>query len=51
MPEVLRPRYQYFTEARMTKLRQAGYNQPLSSIEDGVQDYVTTYLSQPSPYR
>jgi len=51
MPEALRPRYQYFTEARMTKLRQAGYNEPFHSIEEGVWDYVEHYLSQPDPYR
>jgi ADP-L-glycero-D-manno-heptose 6-epimerase len=51
MPEVLRPRYQYYTEARMVKLRQAGYNQPFRSIEDGVADYVEHYLAQPNPYR
>ncbi len=51
MPEALRGRYQYFTEARMTKLRQAGYNQPFHCIEDGVRDYVAGYLSRPDPYR
>jgi ADP-L-glycero-D-manno-heptose 6-epimerase len=51
MPETLRPRYQYFTEARMTRLRQAGYNQPFRSIEEGVRDYVEHHLSQPDPYR
>jgi ADP-L-glycero-D-manno-heptose 6-epimerase len=52
MPEALRGRYQYFTEARMTKLRQAGYNQPFHSIEDGVRDYVDGYLSRSAdPYR
>jgi ADP-L-glycero-D-manno-heptose 6-epimerase len=51
MPEVLRPRYQYFTEARMDRLRAAGYNQPFHSIEDGVGDYVRRFLSQPDPYR
>ena len=52
MPEALRGRYQYFTEARMTKLRQAGYNQPFHSIEDGVRDYVECYLSRTAdPYR
>ena len=50
MPETLRPRYQYFTEARMAKLRRAGYNQPFRSIEEGVHDYVTGYLSRPDPY-
>ena len=36
----------------MTKLRQAGYNQPFHSIEDGVRDYVEAYLSRTAdPYR
>jgi ADP-L-glycero-D-manno-heptose 6-epimerase len=51
MPEPLRPRYQYFTEAPMEKLRRAGYNAPFHSIEDGVRDYVQTYLAEPDPYR
>lgn len=51
MPETLRPRYQYFTEARMDRLRRAGYNQPFRSVEDGVGDYVRRFLSQPDPYR
>ncbi len=40
MPEYLRPRYQYFTEADMTKLRQVGYTQPFLNLEQGVKDYV-----------
>lgn len=51
MPEALRPRYQYFTEARMDRLRAVGYNQPFQSIEDGVGDYVARFLSQSDPYR
>ncbi|MCA8927236.1 MAG: ADP-glyceromanno-heptose 6-epimerase [Alphaproteobacteria bacterium] len=51
MPEGLRPRYQYFTEARMDRLAAAGYNQPFRSIEDGVGDYVARFLSQTDPYR
>ena len=39
MPEVLRPRYQYFTEADMTKLRHAGYTKAFMSLEDAVRDY------------
>ncbi len=38
MPEVLRPRYQYFTQARMDKLRAAGYKKPLISLETAVAD-------------
>jgi ADP-L-glycero-D-manno-heptose 6-epimerase len=51
MPESLRPRYQYFTRADMTRLRAAGYTLPFQSLEDGVRDYVTGYLGQPDPYR
>jgi len=51
MPEAIRPNYQYFTEARMRKLRDAGYDRPLTSIEDGVRRYVERYLAGPDPYR
>ena len=50
MPETLRDKYQYYTCADMTKLRQAGFSEPLTSIEDGVCDYVQHYLSTDSPY-
>ncbi len=40
MPEDLRARYQYFTQADMTKLRKAGYVQPLRNLEEGIKDYV-----------
>ncbi len=45
MPEDIRDKYQYFTEADMTKLRQVGYTNAFSSLEDGVSDYVKNYLS------
>ncbi len=51
MPEAIRARYQYFTQARIERLRQAGYVATLTSLEDGIGDYVTRYLSQPDPYR
>lgn len=51
MPPAIRDRYQYFTQAEMSRLRQAGYETPLTSLEVGVSDYVTRYLSQPDPYR
>lgn len=44
MPEQLQGKYQYFTEARIDKLRTAGYTKPFTTLEDGVHDYVTTYL-------
>jgi len=50
MPETLRDKYQYYTCADITKLRQAGFSGPLTSIEDGIRDYVQHYLSTESPY-
>lgn len=44
MPEDIRDKYQYFTEARMEKLRSAGYSNPFTKLEDGIRDYVTKYL-------
>jgi ADP-L-glycero-D-manno-heptose 6-epimerase len=50
-PPAVRAHYQYFTQARMERLRQAGYTRPFTSLEEGVRDYVQRYLSQPDPYR
>ena len=50
-PEEIRARYQYFTEARMDRLRAAGYDRPFADVEAGVADYVARYLAQPDPYR
>jgi ADP-L-glycero-D-manno-heptose 6-epimerase len=44
MPEDLRAKYQYHTEANIDKLRSAGYDKDISSLEDGVNDYVKNYL-------
>ena len=44
MPEDIRDKYQYFTEADMRKLRVAGYTAPMYSLEEGVTDYVVNYL-------
>jgi len=44
MPEALRLKYQYRTEADMIKLRDAGYEEPFTSLEDGVADYVKNRL-------
>ncbi len=51
MPTAIRPNYQYFTEARMERLRALGYTQPFTSLEDGIRDYVQRHLSQPDRYR
>ena len=50
-PPQIRQQYQYFTEARMERLRAAGYDRPFISLEDGVRDYVQTYLEANDPYR
>jgi ADP-L-glycero-D-manno-heptose 6-epimerase len=44
MPEDIRETYQYFTEADMHKLRDAGYQKSFTSLEEGVRDYVQEYL-------
>ena len=49
-PAAVRAHYQYFTEARMERLREVGYTRPFTSLEDGVADYVQRYLAQPDPY-
>lgn len=46
MPEYLRPKYQYYTQATMEKLRSAGYTESFYSLEDGVRDYVQNYLAK-----
>jgi len=43
-PEDIRDRYQYFTEAKMEKLREAGYDRPFTPLVEGVRDYVKNYL-------
>ncbi len=50
-PEHLRTHYQYFTEADMSSLREAGFQRPFTSLEDGVTITIRDYLSQSDPYR
>jgi len=45
-PEDIRDTYQYFTEAKMDKLRGVGYDAPFYSLEDGIGEYVQEYLMQ-----
>jgi ADP-L-glycero-D-manno-heptose 6-epimerase len=45
-PEDIRDKYQYFTEANMTKLRSIGYSKPFMSLEEGIADYVTRHLDK-----
>ena len=51
MPEVIRDRYQYFTEARMDRVRALGFGGQSTPLEEGVRRYVQSFLSQPDPYR
>lgn len=50
MPEDIRDKYQYFTEANMKKLIEVGYSEPFFSLEEGVTDYVRNYLAKGSLY-
>ena len=50
MPEDLRGKYQYFTEAKMLKLADAGYTEKFHTLEEGVRDYVQNYLMHADPY-
>ncbi len=44
MPDSIRRDYQYFTEADITKIRKAGYDKEITSLESAVGDYVHKYL-------
>ena len=44
MPEAIRDKYQYFTQANLMRLHGAGYNTPVTSLENAVVDYVRKYL-------
>ena len=50
IPEDIREKYQYFTEANMQKLRNIGYENLFTTLEDGVEDYVKTYLVKGAYY-
>jgi len=46
MPDSIRNQYQYFTQAEMSKLRNAGYAQKTIPLEDAIKDYVQNYLQK-----
>jgi len=50
-PENIRDKYQYFTEANMARLHLAGYTNKSTSLEEGIEKYVTEYLLLTDPYR
>lgn len=44
MPEHLKKKYQYYTQANMTSLREVGYTAPFMDLESGAKDYVLEHL-------
>jgi ADP-L-glycero-D-manno-heptose 6-epimerase len=51
MPEDIRDKYQYFTQASQQKLQAQGYMRPITDLQQGVSQYVQEYLLKPDPYR
>ena len=51
MPDAIRGQYQYFTQARVENLRNAGYNAGFTPLETAVGQYVTGYLDREDKYR
>ena len=45
-PADIRDKYQYFTEAKMEKIRKIGYSKPFTTLEEGINDYVKEYLAR-----
>lgn len=50
-PPEIRDQYQYFTEAKMTRLRAAGYDKPFTALEDGAARYIRGFLATNDRYR
>ena len=50
MPESLRGKYQYYTQADMRKLYAAGYDKPMTELEEGIRQYVQDFLDREDPY-
>jgi ADP-L-glycero-D-manno-heptose 6-epimerase len=50
-PVEIRDKYQYFTEAKMDRLRAAGYDKPMTELEAGIATYVRDFLDTDDPYR
>ena len=46
MPEKLRGKYQYYTQANMEQLRSVGYDKPFANLEEGITDYVQNHLNK-----
>lgn len=50
IPEEMRPRYQYFTQAKMDRLLGIGLSRPQWSLERGIRDYIQGHLLQEDPW-
>lgn len=50
MPEPMREKYQYFTQAEMKSLHAQGYTAPFTPLEESVRDYVLAHLATQDPY-
>lgn len=50
MPPSLAAHYQYYTQANMSRLLEAGYNGGFMSLQDGIRDYVQNYLLKDDRY-
>jgi ADP-L-glycero-D-manno-heptose 6-epimerase len=46
MPEDIKDKYQYFTQANINKLRSVGYTKPFFSLEEAIDDYIQNYLNK-----
>lgn len=51
MPQELRDKYQYFTQADMSKLREHGYDKPFTELEEGIRCYIQDFMISEDPYR
>ena len=49
-PIDIRDKYQYFTEAKMEKLKKIGYPHPFTTLESGIHDYIINYLENNKRY-
>jgi ADP-L-glycero-D-manno-heptose 6-epimerase len=49
-PEAIRAKYQYFTQAKLDRLRKAGYDRPFQPVAEGVAAYVKNHLLREDPY-
>ena len=50
LPNDLKEKYQYFTEANINKIRSVGFKSKFKSLSEGVTDYMQNYLVTNDPY-